>query len=127
MSFNKRAKANIRKFGIAKQRQFCMLLYIYLVKKLKNEELLGIENFQHSMALSRQVLLTELRVLKNAGWINCLYIRTKSGYRAEWVNILLKEKSIKMIEEVLKEDKEFEELREKLWEEINDYYSNELI
>jgi hypothetical protein len=32
-----------------------------------------------------------------------------------------------MIEEVLKEDKEFEELREKLWEEINDYYSNDLI
>lgn len=127
MSFNKRAKENIRKFGIAKQRQFSMLLYLYLAKKMKNEEVIEIENFHHSMKLSRQVLLTELRVLKNNGWISYLYLRTKTGFRADYVNILLKDKTIKMIEEVLKEDKEFEELREKLWEEINDYYSNELI
>lgn len=127
MGFNRKAKANVRHRGIAKKRQYTMLLYVYLAKKIKNEDLLEIENFYHSMRFSRQVLLTELRVLKNKDWIECLFLRTRSGCKAEYVNITLKDKAIKLIEEVVQEDKEFEELREKLWLEINDYYSNEIL
>ena len=127
MSFNRKAKANVRARGLIKQRHYTMLLFIYLTKKIKNEELIEIENFYHNMSFSRQVLLTELRVLKNKGWIDCLFFRTRSGCRADYVNITLKDKAINLIEQVSKEDHEFEALREKLWIEINDYYSNDYL
>lgn len=109
------------------KRHVTALTYFYIFYKLKGNPFpVDFIYLQNRLHVSRFVIHHLMHILQNNGYIE--FLLQKIGgcrYPAKSISITMLPKAIDAMEKIFAEMKEYKEMKEKLWEEITDFYLNE--